>query len=123
MPFGLPESALYSLIHLFREDPRIKKVWLYGSRSLGTYKTASDIDLTLEAPDLEFRDLAAMEQRIDELLLPWTVDLSLQHHIDNLGLLEHIRSNGIDLFVWEKENQIGGPGLIPIPPGRGLGNH
>jgi len=98
MPYGLPAEALDRLVHLLREDPRIHKAWLYGSRALGTEKSASDIDLSLEAPSLAFSDLAAIEMRIDDLLLPWKVDLSLMHQLDDPSLLANIRRTGIDLL-------------------------
>lgn len=43
-------------------------------------------------------DLMAIENQIDDLLLPWTVDLSLLHHIDNPELIDHIRRIGTPFY-------------------------
>ena len=98
MPFGLPDHAVRQLGELFGGDPRIQAVWLYGSRALGRERPGSDIDLCIEGPVLGLDDLYALENRIDDLLLPWKVDLSLMHKIDNPALLDHIRRVGLDLL-------------------------
>lgn len=98
MLFGLPDSAIQKLRRIFEADVRITHVWLYGSRALGKEKPASDIDLCIEGLGLQLADLHALENKIDELYLPWKVDLSLKHHIDNPALLNHIQNVGIDFL-------------------------
>ncbi len=39
-----------------------------------------------------------MESQIDELLLPWMVDLSLKDRIDNPALLDHIARVGLTFY-------------------------
>ena len=39
-----------------------------------------------------------MGARLDDLLLPWRVDLQLQHRIDHPGLLAHIERVGVALL-------------------------
>ena len=39
-----------------------------------------------------------MESQIDELLLPWMVDLSLKDRIDNPALLDHIARVGLPFY-------------------------
>jgi uncharacterized protein len=92
---GLPAYAVDQLCGIFRACPGIRRVILYGSRAMGTYRPGSDIDLCLEGEALGLTELLAIEGRIDDLLLPWKVDLSLLHQIDNQGLLEHIRRVGV----------------------------
>lgn len=79
MLFGLPDSAILKLRQVFEQDARITNVWLYGSRALGREKPSSDIDLCVEASSLLLRDLHILESKIDDLYLPWKVDLSLKH--------------------------------------------
>lgn len=98
MPYGLPDHVIEKLKAVFTADPRVQKVWLYGSRALGKERTGSDIDLCIEGQALRVDDLFAIEVRIDDLLLPWKVDLSLMHKIDSPALLEHIQRAGIDLL-------------------------
>ena len=99
MSFGLPSAVIDKLVDIFREDARIQNVWLYGSRALGRESASSDIDLCIKGNALQLNDLFAIEMRIDDLLLPWKVDLALKHLINNPELLEHIRRVGIDLLA------------------------
>ncbi len=95
---GLPESAVAKLRAIFSEYPEIDRVILYGSRALGSCRTGSDIDLTLEAKGMNLSELLAIENRIDDLLLPWKVDLSLRHKIENPELLAHIDRVGVTFY-------------------------
>jgi len=85
------------LITPLRREPRVHKIWLYGSRALGRQKPGSDIDLCLDAPTLGLSELARLEAQVDDLLLPWKVDLALLHQISNPDLLAHIQRVGVDL--------------------------
>ncbi len=99
MPFGLPAAVIDKVVEIFREDVRIQNVWLYGSRAIGREKPGSDIDLCIEGDTLQLNDLFTIEMRIDDLLLPWKVDLALKHLITNPELIEHIQRVGIDLLA------------------------
>ncbi|MDX5371393.1 MAG: nucleotidyltransferase domain-containing protein [Pseudomonadaceae bacterium] len=92
--YGLPESAIAQLRAVFAGWPQISRVWLYGSRAKGNYRPGSDIDLTIDADELSLGQVLAIENQIDDLLLPWMVDLSLRQDIDNPALLEHIQRVG-----------------------------
>lgn len=98
MPYGLPDSAINKLRQVFQQDDRIANVLLYGSRALGKEKPASDIDLCIVADNLNLRDVYVLESKIDDLNLPWKVDLSLKHHIDNPALQKHIESFGVSFL-------------------------
>lgn len=95
--FGLPGRVVDRLCRVFRGYPEIRSVLVYGSRAKGCYRPGSDIDLSLVAPTMQLETLLQIENRIDDLLLPWTVDLSLLHQIDNPDLVAHIQRVGVDL--------------------------
>lgn len=97
LPYGLPPYAIEQLKGLFRAWPQIDRVVLYGSRAKGNYRNGSDIDLCVEAESMNVADLLKLDAEIDDLLLPWKVDLSLRHTIDNPDLLEHIERVGIPI--------------------------
>jgi len=42
---------------------------VYGSRARGNYRSASDLDLTMQGEKLQWADQQQIEQEIDELLL------------------------------------------------------
>lgn len=96
--FGLPLHAVEKLCAVFRDCPQVERVILYGSRAKGNYRVGSDIDLTVEGEGLSLAQLLAMESQIDELLLPWMVDLSLKDRIDNPALLDHIARVGLPFY-------------------------
>lgn len=104
-PFGLPEQAITGLCAVFARHPRIEQAILFGSRAKGTYRHNSDIDLMLTAPKLPWAEFNRVEQAIDDLLLPWKVDLVLKHQIENPDLLNHIARVGIEIYPNTLGNQ------------------
>ncbi len=93
--YGLPEEAIKKIVSLFHQYPEINRVVLYGSRAMGNYKPGSDIDLCIESDALSLTQLLQIETQIDDLLLPWKIDLSLKNQIDNPALLDHINKVGV----------------------------
>ena len=71
---------------------------MYGSRAKGTYKPFSDVDITLVGNDLSTTDLADTMNAIDDLLLPYMVDVSLYHKLKSPELLDHISRRGIVVY-------------------------
>lgn len=78
---GLPPDASAWILAVLRADPAVREVWLYGSRAMGRHRPGSDIDLTLVAPGLSHDDRLRLMAALDDLLLPWSVDLSLHHEL------------------------------------------
>ncbi len=92
MRFGLDEKTIQQITSVLARYPQVEKALLYGSRAKGTYKTGSDIDLTLlgdEALTLEI--LYRIMDDLDDLLLPYSFDLSLFHDIEDPEVVEHIQ--------------------------------
>ena len=96
--FGLPSPAIEKICEVFSRHPHVEKAILYGSRAKGNYKNGSDIDLTLRGDGLGFRDLLAMMNELDELLLPYTIDLSILGMIRHVPLREHIERVGQEFY-------------------------
>ena len=94
---GLPQDATARILERVRERPSIQRVVLYGSRALGRQRSGSDIDLCLDAPDMDLAELMVLGAQLDDLLLPWRIDLQLRHLICHPGLLEHIDRVGITI--------------------------
>jgi predicted nucleotidyltransferase len=94
---GLPQDATARILALLDERPAIQRVVLYGSRALGRQRSGSDIDLCLEAPAMGLGELLVLGAQLDDLLLPWRIDLQLRHLIRHPGLLEHIDRVGITI--------------------------
>ncbi len=65
---------------------------------MGTYRNGSDIDLTIKGEAVTHSQLLRIENQLDDLLLPYTIDLSLLHRIDNNDLLDHIERVGVVFY-------------------------
>jgi len=96
--YGLPENTIASIVALFEVVPEIKQVILYGSRAKGNFQNGSDIDLVIKGGSVSHSQLLSLENRLDDLLLPYSIDLSLLHQISNLDLLDHIQRVGVVLY-------------------------
>ncbi len=95
---GLNKSVIKSIQDVLAGFPRVEKAVLYGSRAKGTARKYSDIDLTLAGNGLSYEDLVRLENKLDDLLLPYNIDLSLLSRIESEDLREHIERVGVVLF-------------------------
>jgi len=78
---GIPEAAQQQLFSVLLAEPNIHAVWLFGSRAMGRHQGGSDIDLCLEGPQLSHLQRLRLMAAVDDLLLPWQVDLVLRHEL------------------------------------------
>lgn len=99
---GIYPDELEKLRSVFSSESAVSEVILYGSRAKGSYRPGSDIDLTLKGEGLSTRSIMQLSARIDNLLLPYEVDLSILTHIDNVDLINHIERIGKVVFKNEK---------------------
>lgn len=88
--FGLRDENIDAINSCFRRYKSIDEVLIYGSRAKGNFRNGSDIDLTIISNDLKFSELLRLENEIDDLLLPYKVDLSVKRGLTNSELLDHI---------------------------------
>ena len=102
--FGLTEATMAKIVNVLADHPQVEQAVLYGSRAKGNYKNGSDIDLTLMGPKLQTADLLSIMGELDDLLLPYMIDLSLFHQLTHPELIEHIRRVGI-IFYEKKPAQ------------------
>ncbi len=98
MNFGLSENSVSKIKNILLQFPEIEEAILYGSRAKGNFKDRSDIDLTLKGDNLNLELLAKISSRLDDLHLPYTIDMSLINHIKNPDLLDHIKRVGKIFF-------------------------
>jgi predicted nucleotidyltransferase len=98
MKYGLKEHTILKIQSVLDNFPEIEEAVLYGSRAKGNYKNGSDIDLTLKGKDLNLLLLGKVDEQLDDLLLPYTFDLSIYHQISSPALLDHISRVGKTFF-------------------------
>lgn len=96
--FGLKPETLSQIHAVLSAIPEVEKAIIYGSRAMGNFRYNSDIDLTLIGKKLGLTELLRIENELDDLLLPYQIDLSLFHQIDNRELVNHIEEYGKTLF-------------------------
>lgn len=99
MRFGLRDQVVDSIASVLAKEPRVKGALVFGSRAKGNYKEGSDLDLCLEGEGLDLEVLSALETELDDLYLPWKIDLIPRSSIDNEELLAHIERVGQVLFA------------------------
>ena len=90
---GVPPQASARLLALLNAEPAVQEVWLYGSRAMGRHRPGSASDLTLVAQGLRHNDRLQLMGALDDLLLPWSIDLSLLHELPE-SLAQHVARVG-----------------------------
>lgn len=98
MKYGLKKHAIQSIQEVFKLYPQINNVVLYGSRAKGNFRPNSDIDLTIKGEDLSLKILFKIETDLDDLLLPYKMDVSLFNKIENQDLVAHIERVGVVFY-------------------------
>ena len=95
---GLTQKELEILKNVFKKFDDIKEVILFGSRALGTHKTASDIDLALKG-NVDINTLSKLKYTLEEeTTLPYFFDVVIYDNLDNLELKMHIDGFGNNLY-------------------------
>jgi predicted nucleotidyltransferase len=103
MHHGLKRETIEKILEIFGRYDEIEEAIIYGSRAKGNFKPGSDIDLTLIGRGLNLTVLNKICLELDDLLLPYTFDLSLYHHINQPDLIDHIQRVG-KLFYSKEES-------------------
>ncbi len=98
MNYGLSDTTVDKICAVFAQFPVVEKALLYGSRAKGNYKAGSDIDLTLFGEALTHATYLKIAEALDELLLPYTIDLSIFSELHHANLEEHIQRVGVIFY-------------------------
>ena len=98
MSFGLTEETVDKIKGVFAQYPQVTEVILYGSRAKGTHHNGSDIDLALKGKGLGLALVNRISDDLDDLLLPYTLDLSVFKQISNPDLVDHIHRVGVAFY-------------------------
>ncbi|MBL1277663.1 MAG: nucleotidyltransferase domain-containing protein [Ectothiorhodospiraceae bacterium] len=95
---GLPPETISKIQQVFADYPEIECVCLYGSRAKRDFRHGSDIDLSIMGDALSDAGLLRVEGALDNLLLPYKIDLCLFRNIENKDLVDHIQGVGIEFY-------------------------
>ncbi len=96
---GLTIEETKKINTVFSRHSEIEKVLIYGSRAMGNFKPASDIDLTLIGTEIDLSLQLKIEFELDDLMLPYKFDLSIFNKITNSEFIDHIKRVGKDFYA------------------------
>ena len=95
--FGLTASEIGKICSVFERFPEVTQVLVYGSRVKGNYRISSDIDMTI-MDDIDWSLFNRIEAELDDLMLPYQIDLSIFSQIENDTLIDHIQRVGQPIY-------------------------
>ena len=96
--FGLLEKDLSTIAQAIAKFPEIKSVKIFGSRALGNYKKASDIDMVLFG-QISIETISKLKWKLEEeTTLPYFFDILSYQTIETKALKDHIDQHGVLIF-------------------------
>lgn len=95
---GLTKDDIFNIKSVFSNYPQIEEALIYGSRAMGNFKSASDIDISLIGDEIDLSLLNQIEFDLDDLMLPYKFDISIYHKIKNPEFLDHINRVGKNIY-------------------------
>jgi len=98
MRYGLSDQTIAKICGVFANHPAIDRAVLYGSRAKGNFKPGSDIDLSLHGTGLSLKELGDIDFELDDLLLPYMIDLLIFDQLKHTALREHIERVGVVFY-------------------------
>lgn len=99
--FGLPNGVLQQIEQKLSHFNNIESAKIYGSRAMGNYWRGSDIDIVLFGSCEN--NLGQIITEMDELPLPYKLDITVYSQITNQELKEHIERVGIIFYQQNNE--------------------
>lgn len=101
---GLSKDIFDKMNAVFRNYKEIESVLLYGSRAMGNFKPASDIDISIVGEGIDLTLQNEIEFALDDLMLPYKFDISIYNDITSRDFTEHIDRVGIEIFNKNKSS-------------------
>ena len=107
---GLTAVTIEQMREVFRCFPQVERAVLYGSRAKGNFRPGSDIDLTLAGKDLTPQLLGKIADALDDLYLPYMIDLSIEAELHHEALQAHIHRVGKIFYQQDGHSAEAAPG-------------
>ena len=95
MRFGLSEKQVTLIVDILRKEGVAKSV-IFGSRAKGNFRHNSDIDIAVWGNDL---NIGKILDELDELPMPYKIDVVDYHRISSAELREHIDRVGVMILT------------------------
>ncbi len=98
--YGLPERDIKMILEAVQKYEEIQKVLIFGSRAMGNYKKASDIDLALLGENISRKTILRLNDELnEEYPIPYFFDILNYNEISNQELKNHIDTEGKLLYT------------------------
>jgi predicted nucleotidyltransferase len=97
---GLSKKKKKKMQKIFLKYLEIENAILFGSRAKGNFRNNSDIDIALNG-DISLTIRNKIFNDLEELNLPFEIDLIIFNKIDNPELIRHIERVGISFYTRE----------------------
>ena len=94
----LRDKDLATLRSTFGRFPFVREVKLFGSRATGEATRASDIDLSISAPDASAEDWSSLTEAIESTPIIYEFDVVRLEHTHSVRLLEKIERDGVTIY-------------------------
>ncbi len=99
MKYGLSPKQLTEIVKIVTQYKEVDKAILFGSRAMGNYKKASDVDITIKGAKADFSLAAKIKSDLEEnTYSPYFFDIIAYKTITSKELKEHIHTYGKTLF-------------------------
>ncbi|MBI9016470.1 MAG: nucleotidyltransferase domain-containing protein [Phycisphaerae bacterium] len=99
MQFGLTQKDIDMICNCMSQFPEITEAVIFGSRAIGNYKTASDIDIAIKGNNISDNTIIALQGILEnDIPLPYRFDIIAYSKINNTDLTAHIQRVGKTLY-------------------------
>ncbi|WP_461634148.1 nucleotidyltransferase domain-containing protein [Labilibaculum euxinus] len=93
--YGLTQQDMIWIKEAIKKLPEIQEVILFGSRAMGNYKIASDVDLCIKGSKINRQIVLSLRELLEEeYSLPYFFDVVHYEQITNEELRRHIDEKG-----------------------------
>jgi len=95
---GLSNEVIEKIKNKIKNFSEIETVVIYGSRAKGNFRNGSDIDLCLLGENIPSDLVLRLDNSLDELMLPYSLDISIYNKIENPNFKSHIDRVGMVFY-------------------------
>jgi predicted nucleotidyltransferase len=97
--FGLLDTDVEAIAAVLRQEPRVEKAFIFGSRAKGSFRNGSDVDLALKGEELDFDTISRISYQLnEEMAMPYQFDVLNYHTVKEPALIEHIDRVGVAFY-------------------------
>lgn len=106
MHYGLTEIELKTIVEYLSRHSEVEEAVLFGSRAIGSYKKASDIDIAIKGTQVTPFTAAALKSELEEeTVIPYFFDIVSYRQLTHREFIRHIDSCGVSIYKRQQRNK------------------